>query len=170
MTIENDESSEIVTLATNNMPIEMNRRKFMTVATGASTAVLAGCTGSSGGDVVLEYSYEEGDPGQDTIPQDVKDAAGDDVLIRGDEHKWVVFTLEILEGELHIDEIMDHAYIETDVDSHFTRSVVITSPEDAEETIPEGGEADVLYQIPVEDEVTGWTIEQPSLDIEVNEV
>jgi len=47
---------------------------------------------------------------------------------------------------------------------------VITSPEDAEETIPEGGEADVLYQIPVEDEVTGWTIEQSSLDIEVNEV
>jgi|GEM_PF-6562208 len=170
MTVETDESSEIVTLATNNMPIEMNRRKFMTVATGASTAVLAGCAGSAGADVVLEYSYEEGDPGQDTIPQDVKDAAGDDVLIRGDAHKWVVFTLDILEGELHIDEIMDHAYIETDADSHFTRSVVITSPEDAEETIPEGGEADVLYQIPVEDEVTRWTIEQSSLDVEVNEV
>jgi len=75
MTVETDESSEIVTSATNNMPIEMNRRKFMTVATGASTAVLAGCTGSAGADVVLEYSYEEGDPGQDTIPQDVKDAA-----------------------------------------------------------------------------------------------
>jgi len=151
------------------MPIEMNRRKFMTVATGASTAVLAGCNGSAGADAVLEYSYEEGDPGQDTIPQHVKDAAGDDVLIRGDDHKWVVFTLEILDGELHIDEIMDHAYIETDADSHFTRSVVITSPGDAEETIPEGGEADALYQIPVEDEVTGWTIEQSSSDIEVNE-
>jgi len=151
------------------MPIAMNRRKFLTGVTSAGTAILAGCAGSTEPDVVIEYSYEVGDPGQDTIPQDVKDAAGDDVLIRGDQYKWVVFTLEIQDGELDIEQIMDHAYIETSTDSHFTRSIVIISPEDAEETIPEGGEAEVLYQIPVEDEVTGWTIEQSSLNIEVNE-
>ncbi len=135
----------------------MNRRKCMTVVIGASTAVLAGCIDAEP-DAVITYQIEEGDSGQDSIPSDLADEAGDSVLVRGDQHRWVVVTIEVNDGEMNEDEILDHAYIETNETGHFTRSVV-----------RDGDTLRALYQITVEEDVTGWNIDQSAREIEVTE-
>lgn len=152
------------------------RREYLISAAVLSSAGLAGCTGSDGGsnpedgertqsnsgsdEILIEYSISEPKT-HEQIPEDVVEHPNPE------DFYWIVVEFELVTGSFDAGDIMGLTQVRSNGTNHFTRAIIITSPEevrlttsDGEYMMEEGTSGDAYYRTPEEPEEPEWVIEQ----------
>jgi len=154
---------------------EIPRRGYLVSVATLTTTGLAGCTGSSNGnedtderteadsdsnEILIEYSISESRT-HDQIPEDVIEHPNPE------DFYWTVVGFELEAGSFDASDIMGLTQIRSAGTNHFTRAVIITSPEevrltssDDEYMMEEGTRGEAYYRVSEEPEEPEWVIEQ----------
>lgn len=147
--------------------MHLSRRAFIA---GGGAVVLAGCTGTAGADVVLEYSISASKE-PDVVPEDIRQRR-DEGGRRREGYKWVVVEFDVAEGTLDMEDVWFRSRVETsnryyDLD-HGTSD--LTDGMQSRGDIQEGGHGIALYQIPEDEDTYSWNLEEMRQDVDAENV
>lgn len=166
----------------------LTRQDFIVkIGSVATLSVLAGCTTggddddsrdgdnpeTSEADVVLEYSITA-DKEPEEMPEDIRDihrGAENPDGRREEGHKWVVVSIEVVEGTLNMEDVWFRSRLETS-DRFYNldhASGELTNGIQSRGSIQEGGSGLALYQIPEDENTYRWNIEEMRQDVQANE-
>lgn len=139
------------------------RREYLfSTAAVLSSAGLPGCMGSDSAsdEILIEYSISEPRT-HEQIPEDVIEHPNPEGF------HWIVVEFELVTGSFDASDIMGLTQVRSSGTDHFTRAIIITSPEevrltssDEEYMMEEGTRGDAYYRTTEEPEEPEWVIEQ----------
>lgn len=157
----------------------MDRRAYITQTVGAVALVaVSGCladssdesddsdtndendTGDNSDGILIEYSTSDPKT-HDEIPDEIIEHPNPE------DFYWVVVEFELTNGSFDVGDIMGLTQIRAAGTEHFTRGVIITSPDneiltssDDEYMMAEGTVGEAYYRISEESDDSQWVIEQ----------
>lgn len=139
----------------------MRRRGLIRSLVAIGTVSIAGCTGGEDDDgIVIEYSISDPKTHEE-VPEEVIDHPNPEGF------HWVVVDFELVSGSFDAADIMGLTQIRIGGTDHFTRAVMITSPDDELLTseqdsyeMNEGTQGDAYYRVEDDAESSEWIVEQ----------
>lgn len=156
----------------------MDRRQYLTATVVSVTGALAGCSGDNNpqdtsGDnnpqdtgsndssgIQIEYSLSDPKTSEE-VPSEVVEHPNPEGFY------WIVVEFQLVSGSFDASDIMGLTQIEAGESSHFTRAVIIISPDemrltssDDEYSMPEGTRGRAYYRLSDHPEDPVWVVEQ----------
>jgi len=136
----------------------MKRRRLIRSVASIGTFAIAGCTGS-GNSIEIEYSLAV--KGHEEVPDEVIEHPNPEGF------SWVVVQFELVSGSFEATDILGLTQVKVGASSHFTRAVMITSPDsklltssNGSYTMEEGTQGKAYYRTSEEPENPEWVVEQ----------
>jgi len=138
-----------------------NRRKFIAAFGTLAVGTLAGCSGDDE-ETGIEIEYSVSDPrNHDEIPELIVEHPNPEGF------RWIVVEFELVTGSFDADDIMGLTQVDVQGNSHFTRAVEITSPDeefltssDDSYVMEQGTQGKAYYRVPEDAESGAWIVEQ----------
>ena len=139
----------------------MRRRPLIRSLVAIGTVSIAGCTGGEDDDgIVIEYSISDPKTHEE-VPEEVIDHPNPEGF------HWVVVDFQLVSGSFDAADIMGLTQIRIGGTDHFTRAVMITSPDEELLTseqdsyeMEEGAQGDAYYRFEEESDDIEWVVEQ----------
>lgn len=143
----------------------MNRRQYLAATCVTVTSGFAGCSsgnGESSSSDSIQIEYGLSDPKtHEEIPDEVIEHPNPEGFY------WIVVEFELASGSFNAGDIMGLTQIESGGTSHFTRAVIISSPDEETLTSPEdeymmmeGTQGKAYYRLSEDPEEPEWVIDQ----------
>lgn len=136
----------------------MRRRRLIRSIATIGTLAVAGCAGSSN-DIVIEYSMAV--KSHEEVPDEVIEHPNPEGF------SWVVVQFELVSGSFDAADILGLTQVKVGGSSHFTRAVMITSPDskllttsNESYTMEEGTQGKAYYRTSKDPENPEWVVEQ----------